>query len=463
MYYLIITLVCVLISGYLFKKGCGTISISRLNMMSVIFYYYLLLQCVIGSVLAVNSIDNHYILDKLQYSQSRIYGYWAVMYTIVVFPIGMLIANKLWRIKNIRHIYYSYCDKSIQKERKYNDKAVKVCCIGISAISLIAVLYVTYIIGEISFLKLLGNSHTVDLSLYRAETTREFGGNIYIRNIVAIGFTPLMSYVAYAYKLRNNSYFNKIWFWVMFIASIQIVSYNLEKSPIIVYLLGFLFFRIYTGYIISKKQIIVLGLFFLSLIILMYAALMQEGLDFKTLFAFNTGIVGRLTLSSVAGVFLGFDIWPKSYDYIGFSSLSQLLSDIMGSPYTERSARIIMEITNPHGIEMGTAGVMNTLFIGEAWANWGILGVILSPILVGILIQSLYLFFLKTNKTPFYLALFVNLSFKSAITGGINDYVYNVGIFEYLILILSIYGGSLLLKKSVHHEKKNYISHTVKT
>ncbi len=460
MFYLLLTILLVFFSGYLFKKGCGTISLSQLNMMSVIFYYYLLLQSVIGSVLVVNQIDNHYMIDKLTHVESRYYGYAAIMYTIIAFPIGMIIANRLWGIRNISQKFNRYCQSKIDFENKYNDKIVKYICIVVSFIAFCATLYVTAVIGEISIIKALGSSSAVELAGFRADSTRHFMGNEYVKNILALGMTPLMSYVAYAYKLRNNTRFNKIWFWLMFATSIQIVSYNLEKAPIVVYLIGFLFFRIYLGKYISKRQLIILAIMIILLVIGLYMLIMGSGIDVFTLFTYNSGIIGRLTLSSVAGLFHNFDLWPDVNPFIGFSSLSQVFSEFIGIPYTERASRLIMETVNPEGIKMGFAGVVNSLFVGEAWSNWGIWGVVLSPLIVGGMIQSLYIFFLKSPKTPFFLALFVNFSFKSSITGGVNDYLYNIQAIIIICLILSIYGFSKVLNKSLRYEKKNDISHS---
>ena len=429
-------------------------------MMSVIFYYYLLVQCVIGSVLVVNQVDNHYMIDKLTHVESRYYGYAAVMYTIIAFPIGMIIGNRLWGIRNISKKFNQYCQSKIDFESKYNYKIVKSICVAVSLIAFCATLYVTAVIGEISIIKALGSSSAVELAGFRADSTRHFSGNAYIQTILALGMTPLMSYVAYAYKLRNNTRFNKIWFWLMFAASIQIVSYNLEKSPIVVYLIGFLFFRIYLGKYITKRQLMVLAFLIILLVIGLYMLIMGTGIDIMTLFNYNSGIVGRLTLSSVAGLFHNFDLWPDAYPFIGFSSLSQVFSDVIGIPYSERASRVIMETINPEGIKMGLAGVVNSLFVGEAWSNWGIWGVILSPIIVGGMIQSLYIFFLKSPKTPFFLALFVNFSFKSSITGGVNDYFYNVQAIIIICLIISIYGFSKVLYKSLRDEKKDDISHS---
>ena len=49
----------------------------------------------------------------------------------------------------------------------------------------------------------------------------------------------------------------------------------------------------------------------------------------------------------------------------------------------QRSARVIMEYLNPEGVVSETTGVMNSLYMAEAYANFGNLGLLLSPIIVG--------------------------------------------------------------------------------
>lgn len=99
MLYLVIALSIVVLSGGLFKKASGTISIYRPHMMSVIYYYYFILQNVIGAILVTNELDNHYMIEALQHRSSRIYGYYAILYTMIMFPIGMLLANSVWKKK----------------------------------------------------------------------------------------------------------------------------------------------------------------------------------------------------------------------------------------------------------------------------------------------------------------------------------------------------------------------------
>jgi hypothetical protein len=94
---------------------------------------------------------------------------------------------------------------------------------------------------------------------------------------------------------------------------------------------------------------------------------------------------------------------------------------------------------NPRGVEDGQGGVMNSIFIAEAWANFGVIGVLVSPFWVGFLIQSLYLFFLRKPKNPVYLAFFVSFSIGGSVTGGFNDYIYNPGFMLMIIILLLIF------------------------
>lgn len=115
-------------------------------------------------------------------------------------------------------------------------------------------------------------------------------------------------------------------------------------------------------------------------------------------------------------------------------------------PKNDRSARIIMSIIMPSAVEDGTGGVINSLFIGEAWANFGLAGVIFAPFWVGFVIQWSYILLLKTAKTPLFLALTVYLTLKWPVTGGFNDFIYNAGIVTMLLIFIMIISSSLMLR-----------------
>ena len=99
----------------------------------------------------------------------------------------------------------------------------------------------------------------------------------------------------------------------------------------------------------------------------------------------------------------------------------------------------------PESIYQGTVGVINSIFLSEAWANFGFLGIVLSPVYVGFIIGLLYNFILVSPKTPLFLGIYAYYSFRPTIIGGFNDYLYNPGNFFIisLLVFLLIYSKSL--------------------
>lgn len=406
-------------------------------MMSVIFYFYFLLNNVVGAILVVNHMDDHYVINKITNDISRYYGYWAIMYTIIGFPVGQLVANTIFRKKNISSVYYGYISQPLCNEPNNIRNRVKIFAIVLSVISVLATIYTLMVLGGSPLKAVLSGADSTDLAILRGDANRDFGGNGYFRNIFGILLTPILSYVAYGYKKLYETGFNNLWFWGMFVCSILILTFDLEKSPLLWYFIGFVFIKVYLGYQLSNRFLFIVGGIITGLVITMYIVLSSFDLD--ALFIFNQGIIGRLILSSNAGVFLSFDLFPLRHEFIGFSSFSMFLSDLLGYPYSERASRIIMEYVSPGGIAAGTAGVMNSLFVSEAWANWGVVGLVLSPIYVGFLIQCLYLFFLSARKTPLLFGLFVYFTIKCSINGGINDYIYSATSMVLLLLMYFIY------------------------
>jgi hypothetical protein len=140
------------------------------------------------------------------------------------------------------------------------------------------------------------------------------------------------------------------------------------------------------------------------------------------------------------------------YDHLGFSTISNFINDVLDIQSNERSARLIMMQENPKAVKAGVAGVMNSLFVGEAWANFGLLGVLIAPFYVGMVIQALFMFFLTMPKTPLLLGLFTYFSYRGSVTGGFNDYIYNAGYVVIVFFFLWVYFQGIVLKQTRRHK-----------
>ena len=81
-----------------------------------------------------------------------------------------------------------------------------------------------------------------------------------------------------------------------------------------------------------------------------------------------SGPLSRIIFSPVGVLSYNFDLFPNVFSFLHGRSLSATLLPILGfSPSLHlRSARLLMEFYGSESVYAGTAGVMNTLYIGEA-------------------------------------------------------------------------------------------------
>lgn len=464
--YTIISLLILLLSYYLFKKVSGSLKLTQINMISWVFFYNLILQSFIASVLVVNNIDNHYIISKINNDDSRLYGWLAVQYTMLMMPLGMLFIVKLFGYKNNNRIFQEYVHTPIKPFLTLKDSYIKYPFYLLSIVSILSVLYVMVSLRTIPIVGIFQGLGHEALGSLRIESSREFPGNTYIKNIFALGLTPILSYIAFSYYKMTKTKSDLTWFIVLFIASFLILTYNIAKGPFVQYLLGFIFLTVLINGAVKRK---ILFIFFgssLGLLIFMYLFIMGEaGVSILDLFNYNTGIMGRIILGQSAGTYLSFDLFPQVIEHVGFSSISNVLNNIVGIDGSERTARLVMMNVNPKGVEAGLAGVINSLFIAEAWANFGLLGVLIAPFYVGIVIQTLFMCFLTMPKTPLILGLFTYFSYRGSVTGGFNDYLYNAGYFVIIVFFIWIYFTGLFLKQSKRkrNNEKNDISSSLTT
>lgn len=445
--YLLISYIVLIFSFFLFRKVAGTLSISQPNMISWNYYYQLVLQSFIASILVVYEIDNHYLISKIHNDDVRFQGWLAIQYTMVAMPVGMILTLFLFGKKSNKKNFKNYINSPLVGVITKNDVLIKQMLYLLSLICVLSVGYTYAYLTANPFIAILKMSAD-QLALLRIINGRNFSGNEYIRNIFAIGLTPILSYIAYGYVKLQNKKVDKYWLIILIIASVLILFYDLQKSPIFFYFFGFIFINVLLGVKINLKKLFKYLAMVLILIISMYSHLSSSDSSLDSLFGnYNQGVTGRLFLTQAAGIYLSFDIFPSSHPFIGFSSLTSLFS--YSGNNSERSARIIMETINSKGINEGTAGVINSLFISEAWANFGLVGVLIAPLIVGIELQFIYQYILKSRKTPLMLGLYAYFSLHIPITGGFNDFLYNV---QYLVIIIT-FGGMYILAKAYH---RNY-------
>lgn len=325
---------------------------------------------------------------------------------------------------------------------------------------MLSILYTLWKAPVIPILEVaLGNSEYSPGEL-RIMAQREFGGNVLIRNIFAIALTPLLSLIAYVYAVRTGQVKWKLLYLSLFAGAILINIYDLAKSPVFFYLIMFLLLSLYIGVIrFTVRRLVLWGMLGAAALISMYIVI-QGVTDIGSYLSYNSGPVGRLIFAQIAPTFLHFDLYGNILPFLNGKSLP-IITDLFDMDQV-RSARVVMETVFPEKVEAGTAGVLNTLFIAEAYANFGYLGVIVSTIYIAALVQILYIVLIRLPKNPVFLCLFIyfTINIPRTLVGGFADFLFNpiwmlmTGLFVGILIFirLRIYLTAFWLKKKSGNE-----------
>jgi hypothetical protein len=437
---ILLSLIVFLISLLLMKFAAGDVSISKLNMLSFTFYVFFILHSYIGSILILMFPDERFnmMISAIRNRDVFIYGWLGVSYAMIMFPCGIIlaktIAGKFVRLKS----YRNYIFQPLTHSYSYSDSYTKCFLYPTYLLCILVAIYVVLNVGISTIVSAFSIEDQVALLVLRKDLSENFTGNLYVKNIVGMILTPIMCYISYLYYKLTKGKVDFAFFVVLFLCTFILLTYKFEKSPFVMFLLGFLFLKIYLGGRVNLRLIFALGTCLFIGLIGIYLFITKNSDPSYLLSPFKEGLVGRVLISGISSLYSHLEVFPTYVDHIGFNSLSNLVSNTIGENLHSRSGRVVLEIYAPGWVENGYGGVFNTLFIGEAWANFGLLGLLFSPIWVGFLHGLIFHFIISVRKTPIALGVFVYLSYKTSIMGGINDYIYNIRLSLALLIVLII-------------------------
>lgn len=428
--YIVVSPIVFVASLFLFRRATGIFSLYRPTVISFIFWFQLILMSFVGANLALIGVE-HYIVSRAS-ARAIAMGFFAVSYTMIAMPIAMLFVQK-----------YVFGISMRQKEKEYFVRPLVPLCSPrdtvqivywgvVSLVAFVATLYTYYRISDPPLLALLRGLSAEEFARLRIKASREFAGNIYVRNILSLQLAPFVSYVAYAYhKLYPKRWAVRLWFLFTVLVALASVTYDGAKAPVVQYLLGLFFLKTLIDGRARKRTLVIVTLVALVIVILLYSVTTP-----RVTLAINTGPIGRLVLGQYAGLPMTFDTFPERHPFLWGASFPGWLTNLFRVEH-QRSARVLMELYNPRGVAAGTAGVMNTLFIAEAWANFGWLGFLLAPLVVGVIIQTIVGTIIVLPKAPPWVALLASLYFGFPVTGGFVDFLWNVP-FVFLVVLIMV-------------------------
>ncbi|WP_425538425.1 hypothetical protein [Microaceticoccus formicicus] len=417
-----ISIITAILGTVLFKKAAGNLNPVTINPISGA-YYFLLLLSVLGTTLFMVGITHH-TSRYMKHHDMKIIAWLTVLVLFIVFPAIIIALNKIFKFDTSRNTDYLLKEVSIHEAS--NAEFITMVIATIVVVGAVIYTYVTIGILNSPIYNMIIGTDPVELAKLRNMADAGFPGNQYIKNIFAIALTPFISYIAYIYMRKTKEKRWIILFVILFIASNLIAFYNIQKAPIIIYWGSFVILSIYYGDKISLKHILAIGIISVIAIIAMYTVITDAPLK-KTL-SFN-GPMNRIIMTTPSAYILHLEVFTYRTDLLNGASLPNPIGRLLlGHPSVIRSGRVVMETINFLGIRLGTSGVYNGLFLGEAFANFGKWGIFASMLHIPIVFFVVNLIFNKLKKTPITVALFtfwtVNLLFT--LNGGYTDYIFSM-------------------------------------
>lgn len=429
----------------LFKYVSGTLSLKKLNMNSLTFYF-LLIFCFVGANAVFLGFRDHYLIQKCTETVIE-KTYWIIMYALIALPLYMISFQKLMGIHNFNTFFKNYAEREINSLYK-NEKSIFVLMLFLTSIGAAAVIYTFRCIGYIPLLELLkGNFSSMT---NRVSIAREFTGNQYIRNIFALTLVPSISYIAYIYCRTTKSIRWKMLFTILAVLSVLCKTYAFEKAPVILYVAYFYLIEVMLNKTKKIGKIAIFAIFGISALLFMYYVISDYA---GSLFTLSSGPMSRLFMTQIATCYLHVQTFPSKTAFLGGASFSRVISWIFRTSSSGiRSGRVVMEYFNASAVANGTAGVMNSLYIAEAYANFGIAGVISAPVFVAFFITVIPCWILKQEKQPINMALYIvfTSTYANTLIGGYVDFFYSVSLafvfIVFMLLAAAANGGRLKIR-----------------
>lgn len=432
---LILILLIFCASTVLFGKAAGTLNPGKLNVISYVYYLFML-QSFVGISLILLGFDEHYTLDYLlnptRSLRDTAVAVWA---TSLFLPLIILVCQKIFRV-NAKRDFSSFLKGTTEGG---NQNMFFFCLCAVTVLCGVVLAGFLIKIGYIPLFRLLHAPEGFDFSTERTRISGLYFIHPYITNILVLSVIPLLSYVGFAYMLVCKT---KKWFALsafLFAMAVVVKMYKFEKSPLVFHLLVYVLIFIYFKGGIRMVYMIVTGAILFGIIIAAYFA---TGFSGNLLDIYN-GPLGRTFFTQVGTLAYCFDLFPNVFGFLNGRSFSPTILKILGMDPTShlRSAKLTMAFYGSEKVYDGSAGVMNALFVGEAYSNWGYAGVAFSIIWVGLIISFIVLIILKMRKTPSSITLMAIMSVKigSMLEGGFCDFVYSFDMIFTFVILICIY------------------------
>lgn len=277
--------------------------------------------------------------------------------------------------------------------------------------------------------------------LARSDMGNSFSGNYHWYKLVMHDLGNLVTFTSFAIWLIRKRVKDVLLFISAFFYSFFVAIMATEKGPMAWLLIGLfmVYFLIRSNGFIPFKKLIPFTFLIVGLLIISYIYFMGAGDVGSALWS----VFSRAFSGSISPAYFYLEFFPEHQEYLFGRTFPNPGGLMPYEPY-----RYTIEVMNwlfPDLVETGVVGTAPTVFWGEAYANFGPLGIPIVAFFMGSLVALVSYFVSKLEINPLTIGFFVwlILIFKDLSNSGFSGYFYNIYIISvtvFVVTFLSVLG-----------------------
>lgn len=270
----------------------------------------------------------------------------------------------------------------------------------------------------------------------RSDMTNAFSGKYHWYALFMYGVLNLVTFISFANWLIDKKKKSFLFFFLAFIFASFTATMTTQKAPFVWLLLGLFLTYIIVKYdrkipILESIKVLIPILFIVSFSYIVFMGSKDIGSALYSIFS-------RLFSGQISPAYFYLEFFPSHHEYLWGSSFPNPGGLLPFTPY-----RLTVELMNwrfPHLAQMGIVGSSPTVFWGEMYANFGLLGVIIPPFFIGGWLFLLDFFLIRLENSPLKVGFFVwlVLHYKNLASTGLSKYIVDFSLIMLFLMLLML-------------------------
>jgi oligosaccharide repeat unit polymerase len=355
--------------------------------------------------------------------------------TILLFVIGAMFARNILKSPAIAN---SFTEFSVNKTESMF--LVLLLMISISVL----MLYLSQLSDVAILVALAGDAGVAEA---RSSMTNNFQGKYHWYNLFMIELAKIVSFSFFCAFLIIKRKLFLILFLISFLALVFSLTMSAQKGPLAWTLIGL--FMVYAASR-HRGRYPVRGLFIVGLTVFLATSAMYIVTGSQDdLIGAGASIVSRSFAGSIQPAYHYLQFFPKVQGFLMGGSFPN-----PGGFFPWGGYSITVEVMNwfdPTLADRGIVGSMPTVFWGEAYANFGYLGIVIVPFFAGFLLFFIDRYFSKIRDAPIKVGFYVwmILHYSKLAQTGFSGYLIDLNMLVLLTIFLFVILASNRMKIAI--------------